>query len=161
MGNQNQKKQTMKTIATTAALALIGQMVNAKANQTMPQYLAQAAAASQDVELYNIEDEKKIFNGAVESLDNTWDNASEQIEWYETVPISFANFVGTFKQVQGPNKFMGTGEIVINADGSFVDGDNKEATAWYDGRRRIAIMKSDTDQVKPIGSFVDGYLKVE
>ena len=52
-------------------------------------------------DLYDIQEEADDFEEAINSLDYIWDLAEAQIRWWETVPVAWANFVGTWTNTWG------------------------------------------------------------
>jgi len=117
-------------------------------------------------ELYDIQKEAKEFEDAIEELDNTWDDAEAQIKWWETVPIGWPVFVGTWTNTWGEanddqDLWNGDGNLVVNADGSWNRSGSENGTAWWDGRSCINVKFYKGDTVDRIGTFVDGYLRLE
>ena len=117
-------------------------------------------------ELYDIEDEGEKFDDAIEQLDNTWDDAEAQIRWWQTVPVGWPNFVGTWHNTWGEatddtDKWNGHGDLVVRADGTWNSRTDNDGTAWWDGRHRVNFKRGKDDSDDCIGTFVDGYLRVE
>merc|ERR1712151_785175 len=122
--------------------------------------------ATDHPELYDIEKEAKEFDDAVEELDNTWDDAEAQIKWWQTVPVGWPNFVGTWHNTWGEatddtDKWNEHGDLVVRADGTWNSRTDNDGTAWWDGRHRVNFKRGKDDSDDCIGTFVDGYLRVE
>ena len=71
------------------------------ANWPSPEPINLAEVEDLHPELYDIDQEGEKFDDAVDQLDNTWDDAEAQIRWWETVPVGWPNFVGTWRNTWG------------------------------------------------------------
>jgi len=49
----------------------------------------------------------------------------------------------------------------VTADGTWDSTADEIGTAWWDGRQQVMFRRNKTDTTLRIGTFVDGYLKIE
>ena len=141
------KSLTAATLATIMSLGATMTLQQDEAWDLAAETNTMAQVEDLHPDLYNISNEAQDFADAIEELDNTWDDAEAQIRWWETVPVGWPVFVGTWTQVASSpeNNWNGTGSLTVNADGTWDSSANEIGTAWWDGRQLVSLKRNKTD----------------
>ena len=128
-------KTTLVLSAAIALQALAADIMDT--NQALAGYLDETMLAQEEYDLadglYNISDESKEFADSIDELEQIWIKVEKQIQYYESLGISYANFVGEWTDIWNSDQvpFYG-GDVAIRADGTGAAGD-QELTIWWNG----------------------------